>query len=209
MDRLIFVLGTPSGGTSAVAGMLSRLGVDMGQSIRSRRPYAIFEDRRVRDYACPAPEGDVTRQIIPSQRDTWRDFRAYCEMRLREAHGRPCGVKIGSTAWLGDPDPGSLPIRIVRVRRPLEHSIRSNWKYGKEQGQKAIRRAMQVTGYWACCEELCRIAPHLHVHTIDFYALLETPAIHVAGLVHALELEPEREQMRKAAAFIDGRMRNV
>lgn len=204
--RLIYVLGAPSSGTSAVAGVLHHLGVDMGPEFNSARPYQTFEDKNVLKYAKPAPAEDVSRLIMSKQRETWRDFRQYCEDRLARARG-PAGVKIGPTVWLADPDPSSLPLAIVRVLRPLEDSIRSNWNYGQEQGQDKIRRAMEVAGYWACCEALCEyIKPTV---TLDFYRLLQEPALSVAQIAGLLGLRPDRDQLAAARVFINPSMRHV
>lgn len=180
----------------------------MGPQSESKRPYPVYEDPRVaRDFRIPNKGHHVANEIVSQQDEPLRDFRGYCEMRLREANGQPCGVKIGATAWLGDPDPASLPIRIVRVLRPLEDSIRSNWRYGQEAGQAKIRRAMEVAGYWACCEALCtHVAP---VVTLDFYALLREPGTMIAQLVTLLDLEPSQEQIRAAKASVEPSMRHV
>lgn len=154
----------------------------------------------------PAPEGHIAAEIAPGRSDPLRNFRAYCEMRLSQALGR-IGVKIGANVWLGDPDPASLPVDIVRVTRPLEDSIRSNLRYGGETGQDAIRRAMQIGGYWQACEDLSRVRPP--VATVSYYDLLRDPSGAILGLAAALELKPSREQECSAREFVDASMRHV
>lgn len=228
-DRVIYVLGTPSGGTSCVAGILHHLGVDMGDVPppgAHRRPYPTFEDRR-----CARFKAEPTEAQKFIMQGGGRDFRAYLEMRLVEAKKRGTipGVKIGSAYWLGDPDPASLPVTIVKVDRPLEDSIRSDWRYQQAEytidtrdpdrllDDQRILRAAQMAGYWMAKERLCEmVEPTV---TVDFYKLLaysrkasETLVHEIAftlGLEGAAAAGEFGERASRACDFVNPEMRNV
>lgn len=206
-DRLIYVVGAPCSGTSLVAGMLHHLGVDMGEGhwLESSRPYPTFEDARCKEYVAePTPAQEF---IMGGG----RDFRAYCEMRLREANGRPCGVKIGAAYWLGDPDPKTLPVRLVHVERPLEDAILSDWKYQVAEGREdsaesRILRAAQMAGYWGAASSLCRfIRPTMG---FEYASDLDLPDVFVEQACHYLfptGSGPTAEQMDRAVDSVTPR----
>lgn len=228
-DRVILVLGAPCSGTSCVAGILRHLGVDMGEPIASDRPYETFEDsRRACQYAAEPTEAQ---QFIMGG---GRDFRAYLKFRLAEARekGTIPGVKIGAAYWLGDPDPASLPVTIVKVDRPLEDSIRSDWRYRYERAKSCvvsgqvitgtpyinqdarILRAAQMAGYWQAKERLCEIIEPAVV--VDYRALTDDPTSRLAYLSSlAIMLYEEyghkrnADQKAAAAAFVNPELRNV
>lgn len=116
-DRLIFVLGTPSGGTSCVAGILHHLGVDMGNPLPEPgvRGYVTHEDRDVSDFI---EERDGAEPAMIRQR---LDLRAYLAHRRELQPSGRLGVKGSALWWLDDTDPASLPLDIVRVLGTWKH----------------------------------------------------------------------------------------
>ena len=214
-DRLIYIAGTPSGGTSAVAGALHHLGVDMGNyTLREHvRGYAMFEDTGMSDFKI-TPEGD--RPIILRQRFRLREYIAF-----RQEHQRPgqrIGFKGSALYWLGEPDLDNLEADIVLVHRPLEHSILSDqriWSIVPKRRDdiaplttdEVIEHAAGIAGAWSAKNQLrYAIAPAAEV---KYYDLLTDPRMQLITLCHKLHLNPTDEQFTTAVQFIDPKMRNV
>ncbi|GAG08262.1 unnamed protein product, partial [marine sediment metagenome] len=155
MSKVIWVVGTPSGGTSAAAGILHHLGVDMGEPMPTMRPYLTFEDRNGRRFDRPTGEDEAVALVAGPKGG--RRFRDYLEWRLEQANGRLCGVKLGASYWMGDPDPATLPVRILKVNRPWESSVNSDAGYQlmkkfPRSVDEVVARATQMGGYWMAKE---------------------------------------------------------
>lgn len=182
--------------------------------MRSTRPYEVFEDSRAVNYKAEPTEAQ---RFIMGE---GRDFRAYLDMRLEEAKqaGRIPGVKIGSAYWLGDPDPASLPVTIVKVDRPLEDSIRSDWRYQlressgicsdrQDQDSWQILRAAQMAGYWQAKERLCEMIEP--VVRVPYAELIRTPRFWVGRLAHYCNQAATDAQATAAVNFVNPELRNV
>ena len=210
-DRLIFIAGTPAGGTSCVAGVLHHLGVDMGEITVAPgiRGYPTYEDTLIGSYKIAPPEGV---SLADGQRC---HFPEYIQHRLELADGKPAGVKCAATYWYGH-DVTGLPLNVIIVNRPLEDTVVSNvaaWKRIHDQrGEEltvyeAQAKAAAAVTYWYAKTTLRQIIRP--VIEIDFYDVLECPMDAVVALSSTLDLRPTTEQERAATRFIDPEMRNV
>lgn len=208
-DRLVFVCGTPSGGTSCIAGMLSALGVDMGESSDAPgvRGYVTHEDTAVQRFFSTKP-GDGP--PILRQRMDIRGYLAY--RRDRNPEGR-IGVKGSALWWLDDPESETLPLDIVRVTRPLEDAIRSDQRIlGGVRGPGGTREQLpwdletrvefagRIAAAWWGGEELCSLIPP--VVTVDYRAVIGDPMEYVYDLVNALKLPADVDSINRAAATV-------
>ena len=189
--------------------MLYHLGVDMGTIALgpTHKGYTSFECSDAARFTAPP---DNLAEIIAGKGGS-RDFRAYIEHRLANGKG-PQGVKIGAAYWLGDPEPWTLPIDIVRVQRPLEDSLASDAHYQDTTRKSfsaldSILRAMQMTGYWQAANVLCdMIEPKLE---LDFYETLTSPMDAIIDLSATFNLNPTRKQENAACEFADPEMRHI
>jgi hypothetical protein len=211
-ETIIYVLGTPSGGTSVAAGILHHLGVYMGNipPLPGKRGYMTFECRNARQYVPESP--NPVAEVVAGKGGS-RNFRAYLRWRLSIADSAPQGVKLGAAYWLGDPDPASLPIRILRVHRPLIDSIRSDARY-----QRAIRdsftaedhvlRCAQIAGYFVAADELClMIRPTLQLQFCN--DLLGDPTRSVKDICRSFNIHATQAQESAAISSVDPTMRHV
>lgn len=203
-DRLIYVLGTPSGGTSCVAGILHHLGVDMGDvsSEPTARGYVSFEDQRAVEFVAESPrgEGDPLLPLLGG----YRRFRDYIEVRLESARyfGVRAGVKLGSKYWLADANPETLPLEIVRVRRPWPEVLASDLKYRERvvghplDDLEQVERAAAMGGYWHAAELLAsKIPPVVEVEWSD--VLTHTMDV-VRAIYRGLNLNPSPLEIEAA-----------
>ena len=194
--KVIWVVGTPNGGTSCVAGVLHHLGVDMGDiSLEpTNREYAVFEDRQLATYKT-------------------KRFRDYLEQRLATAGGQRVGVKCGAWYWMADPAPETLPVDVVLVNRPVEDSMTSSLRRHSAETQpleelQRIRRLVGGIGEaWAAKELLTlKVRPALEV---SFRHLLLDPQREVERIAARLRLDPRQSQIREAADFVNPAMRHI
>jgi hypothetical protein len=213
-DRLIYVVGTPSGGTSAVAGVLHHLGVDMGEypSEAGMRGYTTFEDIETATFKV-TPSGHGSRVV--RQRLRMRDYIAY--RRERQRRGIRIGTKGSALWWLDEPNPEELPIDIVRVLRPIEHAIRGDARVQQIMAndhqskpawtpKRRIDRAQAIAATWAAGEMLTEvIEPVISLHFAD---LVAKPQKIIGELVNALKITPSENQIDAAALFIDPQLRH-
>jgi hypothetical protein len=200
-QTIVCVLGPFRSGTSAVAGLLHRLGVPMGTGWISRHanPGGTYEDQAL---------GDLCRRWFPERRLIARAGTAKRRNGLRRwAKTRPAlaGAKHPSLclcvpqivrAWPG--------VRFVVVDRPPAESIASLVKIGWRQH----RAASAVTRLIAARDrDLARY--HRPVIRIDYHQLLADPAAAVDQLTVFLGLTPSEDQRRDAIAWIDPSARTV
>lgn len=196
MNRIIWVVGTPNGGTSCIAGMLYHLGVDMGQvsEAPTTREYPVFEDQRLRRHSA-------------------KRFREYIGMRLVEADGKRAGVKCCSWFWMEDPHPETLPLDVVAIHRPLEHSIRSSLRRNSAPNktlaaQKAIvKRAGDIGRAWVAKELLLDI--HRPVISLKFQQVLDDPVRTAQMLDSKLRLDARGSQIKAAYNFVNSALVHI
>lgn len=211
-NPIIYVLGVPSGGTSVVAGILHHLGVNMGNIYPGidRRGYRTFECRSAKTFL-PA-QRNIVAEILAGEGGS-RDFRSYLEWRIKDAGGdTPQGVKLGAAYWVGEPDPWTLPVRILRIHRPLEDSIESDARYQVQlrddfTPEASVFRSAQMGGYYQAANVLCGMIPP--TLELDFEGVLVDPMDAIIHICHAFNLEPDEDQRQAATRFVDPEMRNV
>jgi hypothetical protein len=204
--RLIFVAGTASGGTSAVAGALHHLGVDMGKFLDRNgiRGYATYEDVQMNDYK--VKDGPGFR------------FREYVTLRQSQQTTERIGVKGAANMWIDDEDPASLEMDVLLVNRPLEDSILSDrriWAIIPEQrpdkapltARGFCQRASHVASSFAAKDLLRAVMDP--VHEIEYYDLLDDPQMEILRLGNALGLKHSEEQFQAAVRFVDPDRRHV
>lgn len=195
--KVIWVVGTPNGGTSCVAGILHHLGVDMGDvSLEpTNREYVVFEDRRLNEYKA-------------------KNFRGYLAMRINAAGGlRRVGVKCGAWYWMEDPSPETLPVQVVMVDRPVEDSMRSSLRRHHadtrplNELQEVRHKVGGIGEAWAAKVLLqLKIEPALRV---EFRRLLADPRREVERIAARLRLDPRQSQLAQAADFVNPALRHI
>lgn len=205
-NRVLWVVGTPNGGTSAVAGVLFHLGVDMGNPPASPpRTYPTFEDARIGNFR---------------MEDGRYDFRGYLEKRIAAAGpGTIPGVKVSSLFWTWYRFPLTLPVVPIFVDRPLELSIRSSHRLWEEERAARLESKIypevflaETAGHigqlWSAKERLrllCykRRFPYVGV---NFEELLGRPGEVVRYLVGRLGLPATGEDIANATDFVNPRL---
>lgn len=218
--KVILIPAVPSGGTSALAGVLHHLGVDMGEfsleAAEKKRGYEMYEDTNIR-YFCSRFE-DQYIPMAPRLLATRMRFRHYLNHRLIGTEG-PQGVKISASLCQQDEKLATLPIVTLDITRPLEDSIIADLKRAvqkdgyRDKSEKGIRivhnvRAADIAAcWWAKKELLSVIEPEL---TITFNELVRYPRKSVENIIVALqnadlgcEFLPTRKQRDKAVLFLD------
>lgn len=194
--KVIWVVGTPNGGTSCVAGVLHHLGVDMGDVslAPANREYVVFEDRRLGEYKA-------------------KHFRNYLKMRLNTAEGRRVGVKCGAWYWMEDPSPETLPVQVVLVDRPVEDSMKSSLRRHRADTrplyelQEVRHKVGGIGEAWAAKVLLqLKIEPALRV---EFRRLLADPRREVERIAARLRLDPRQSQLARAADFVNPALRHI
>lgn len=177
---LVLVVGLDGGGTSAIAGLLHHLGVDMNPSRDTDRDYAKFEDPGVLRHL-----GSV------------QEFNTYARRRLALAKGGVAGVKRPRACLLGEqPDAHLLECDIVNVVRPVEDCFRTNARYNGHDFA-AVRYTARL--WWARERLLSARAPVL---SVEFLEAVREPSLAVSRLVSALELDVTDEQATMAEGFV-------
>ncbi len=187
----VFVIGVPHGGTSAVAGVLHRLGVDMGDfRHRPRSTYDSYEDVAARPFA---------RSTFDHYPVDERGFLRYCDQREAGAYG-VWGVKTFASRLLAESSRARSVFRYVWVTRPLLETIDRD-SAGTERGpNERWLRARVLTGRLI---ESRRLASLVHpVASFSFDQLRRHPRSIVHELVDALELETSEEDIDNAIDFV-------
>lgn len=196
----IAVIGLYNSGSTAIAGVLHRLGVDIGAPFwgnsddGSRTNY--YEPRdlsaRLREWWNePEIRERVDREARLAYLADW--------MRQRAArHRGPVGAKHPLLSLCGDEiiQAWGASTRLLRAWRPEAESVgrlkARRWFPGHED---RLQRRL-----WDASEELCAQCPHLR---IDYHRLKHDPASVVREIAAYTALEPTEAQMDSAVAFID------
>jgi hypothetical protein len=215
--KLIVIPAVPSSGTSALAGVLHHLGVNMGvysleQNI-TKRGYEMFEDADIA-YFCSTFE-DAAHPMMPKLLGTRSRFRNYVNHRLiKSFEDEVIGCKIPATLATYDPDISTLPIVTLNVDRPLEDSIISDLKRLSDRGgddvdmhRRMVRSSDLAGNWWAKREILTQVEPEL---SLTFKELVTYPRKSVENIIVALqaadlgcEFLPTRKQREQAILFLD------
>ena len=184
-SHLLCVAGLPSGGTSAVAGVLHYLGVDMGRLDTHkerceraggliRRNYENFECLDYATWIATGVKGGAFN---------------YARQRLSKP-GRH-GWK-GMVWSLGLTECSELPIRVLRVNRDPDAVRKSRVRYG----QSADGAERQVEGLDRLCLQ------HPPIHTVEYDELIAAPDIIVTEIIRSLGLTPTAEQFQSAVEYV-------
>jgi hypothetical protein len=215
-DKVIYVIGTPNGGTSVVAGVLHHLGVDMGQFPLGpkTRSYTTFEDVQVARFKTP----DELKKSIDT-RVPWYpiSIRAYLQQRLKDANGKRVGVKHSCLFLLADEEPETLPILPVFVWRDLEKAIRAGQKFWKDERGDVIaeqkhphlfctHQAGPIARSWVGMQTLREMFPDSTQYYFD--NILRNAEDWIKHMVCELDLEVSPEQFQKALEFVNPNLRH-
>lgn len=190
----ILVMGVPRSGTSAVAGVLHHLGVNMGRSLEANawNERGFFQDA---DF-----EAAITR-ALPSWFPEWQLFPGQEIESLARSRSGLWGVKSNRMAYVLDSFMrGAGEVKIITTSRPRSESIASfaaRSGKGKEHSSQEISRCESaiVAGMKAC-----GVSPVL---TVDYDSLLKSPADSVAEIASVVGVEATAE----AVTWIDETLR--
>ena len=206
MGRCITVVGTHSSGTSLVAGVLHRLGVDMGDTLYRpdhNNPLGYYEDaelvelnRKVVDWMQPRKVA-----FLPE------DARAYRKLIRDRAHKHLWGVKdprlcLVGQRWLNALEDERVPWRLVLVVRSADASTES--LMARERLSR--RRAAAITkvhldGMWSMYFQ------HFERALIICYGtMLERPTETIERLAEFVGVEPTKDGWLAAKGFVHPEM---
>jgi hypothetical protein len=204
-DRvLVAVLGQFRGGTSAVAGVLHTLGVDMGSGwpkLRSNQN-GTYEDRVLAKLCRRAyHEPDLTRRL---------KHEVIRRRLAKYVRSRPLGT-VGvkhPTLCLMVPQiiKACDNVRFIAVERPIAESVRSirkrMWRWSEQQAEEGTKRliAARDRELAKCGKPVLRIAYH---------DLLANPRKVVDMLIKFCGISPGRKAIDAAIAFVDSNLRTV
>lgn len=200
--KYLLIVGLPSGGTSAVAGVFHRLGINMGLRLAGaygERKYSRYEDLRLH-------------ALQKLQWHTNPDVLADGVVRLateRQKEDRPVGGKLPWLVRLDRCTLGALErvaevVDLIRVHRPLEDVKVSYDRYEPNRHNDTNRFVMNR---WKMLESLCvRWKPRM---VVDYNTLVGDTGAVVAGIVAKLGLEVTPEQVADAVAFVSPEKQHV
>ena len=218
--KLIVIPAVPSSGTSALAGVLHHLGINMGvyslENQEQKRGYQMFEDKEIGLFCSQfSPEHIPMAPKLMSIRCRWRH---YVNHRFMGSDG-PQGCKLPATLMIQDDDITSLPVVYLDVTRPLEDSISSDIKKIVKKGEydrndirsvqtlHMIRSADIAANWWVKKEIFAQVEPEL---SLTFKELVTHPRKSVENIIVALqgaelgcEFLPTRKQRQQAILFLD------
>ncbi len=213
MEQLIIIPTQPSSGTSALAGVLYKLGVDMG-SVRAKkqehkRGYKMYEDDDVGKFG---EHLDIPRNRVGKILAYGFHMRKYVYYRLDKPGGIK-GSKIPAVWCIADSDIGSLPIVTMDVTRPLEVSLEADmetWrrknpgKYDGNAGLLETHRVLRSTDLASCyVAKDVLFGYHKPIFSTTFDDLITERVAKVDEIVQVLNLNPEQRQVQNAVNFLD------
>lgn len=212
----VWVIGLHRSGSSVTAGILHKLGVNMGNRLIGfeNRGTGGFEARGLakiceRAYPFPATEPAVDPAV------TKRQLRAWLDHRMREAahRGTLAGGKYPHLCFLVDMlielEPES---RFIHIDRPLEESIRSltdrsekarGWLRATPEQCEHLQRALDASKR----DALARVSPD-RVLTLHYHELLVDAASPIDWIIEFLGLQVRVEQRQAAIALVEPSRRN-
>jgi len=212
---LLLIPAVPSSGSSALAGVLHHLGVNMGnvntKEAEDGRGYDMFEDADTSKFTFrPNREPDV---YIGKLTSTVLRVRSYVNYRLWNDEG-PIGAKIPGVLCVYDPELETVPIITLNIHRPLEQciasdratSIRQN-RYDPIKGDMdkvwAANR-MRASDMGSCLAGKMDVFNiHEPVVNLSFDELINEKEEMVPQIAKACGLEPSDEQLQTAIDFLD------
>lgn len=210
----VVVVGLPTGGTSVTAGMLDRLGVQMGDwplTGRTRfgripkRPYDTYECPLSRAIVVRAWQGNQVAKTLPIE-DAMRDYKRYWALREERSPGLHHGLKHARQLYLADAPDGWLEdqgLTVVSVYRPSEEArsrdkayITSQWTKTRGDFMTEVERLRD--------KFLERVPPAV---TLDFNNLRKPghAKLWAAHMAQKLGLEPSPQRIEWAASLVKPR----
>ncbi len=213
MNKILIIPAVPSSGTSALAGVFSKLGIDMGshreKQAKKLRGYKMYEDAYMYDYQVnPDPLTAKSGKITATK----FHIREYLEFRLKQP-GKFKGAKLPAVWCIGHSCLSSLPILAVDIIRPLEVSMEAdmeNWRRmhpGKYDGEPhfmiahEILRGADMGSCHAAKKILFRHCPPVISMTFDNLLKHKEEIVH--GIVETLKLPSDEKQIKDAINFLD------
>ena len=211
--KLILIPAVPSSGTSALAGVLHNLGVNMGNTEDSvdKRGYDMYEDLDVSKYSFrPNREADY---FFGKLSATVLRFRGYINYRLWKDEDL-VGAKIPAVLCLYDNDIASLPIVTLNVHRSFEKSVASDRKTMIKTGKyKSISgnidaiiaaNRMRASDMGTCfVAKMDLFKYHEPIVNLTFDELVEEREEMVPQIASTLGLSTTDEQIQNAINFLD------
>lgn len=217
-DReLILIPAVPSSGTSALAGVLYHLGVNMGvinaEENMKKRGYVMFEDADTWKYCSLAYEDPDDKVLGRLSRTTFR-VRSYINYRFINDPPGPIGAKIPGVLCTHDPDLSSLPIITLDVYRHFEKCVASDrktmFKLGRYDDIKDSPELithfnkLRAADLGACVAgKMDILTNHDPLVSVTFDELVANKEEIVPKIAETLELESTEEQIQAAVDFLD------
>lgn len=219
--KLILIPAVPSSGTSALAGVLHHLGVNMGaidgDGSLKKRGYEMYEDTDVWKFCAVMQKDHPFHESVGKLSRTALRLRSYINYRFMNDPPGPIGAKIPAVLCLYDPDVPSLPIITLDVWRLFERCLVSDQKIMMNMGRfEKIKdsweavchfRKLRAGDLGACVEAKMNLFNyHTPIFQIQFDDLVAKSEECVNNLVEKLNNEgiyPTDEQVESAIKFID------
>ena len=217
-DRDLFLIpAVPSSGTSALAGVLHHLGVNMGnvepEKNIEKRGYVMYEDSDTWKYCTLQQEDPLKVDNGRLSRTAFR-FRSYINYRFMNDPPGPIGAKIPGVLCIHDPELESLPIITLNVYRQFEKCIASDrktmWNAGKYDKIKDNPdlvmhfNKLRAADLGACVAgKMDLLTIHEPIVNITFDELVGNKEEVVPLIAGACELECTDEQIKSAIDFLD------
>lgn len=214
MGRCILILGIPRSGTSAVAGALWHLGVDMGsghlQQADANNPTGYFEDRRWQA-ANKAISGPNYGHRQPEEISNGQAERYQALVELYDAK-HLWGMKdprlcfTAQFIWPLLEEPYIVAVRRSPVASARSLCLHSELNY-KKRYRMSIRQAEALRDLWSMALAVRLQEFEGSQMTVQYEDLVNNPTVTLRGLgqfvFRGLDLEPD---YKAARAFIDPRL---
>lgn len=220
--RAIFIPAVPSSGSSCAAGVLQKLGVSMGKRNHAawmvQRGYEMYEDKMFWHFGAQYNTDGIQLERVADSHFRIRDYVNY---RFINEPEQRCGFKGPAPWFFDDPDPTSLPLDILQVRRPLEDSIKADYMRNQRRQERRadidsppdplmVRlRAGSLATCWMASQQIDNIdgvEPRL---AVDYYELVADTERVVGQIAEAFDLEPTSEQFAAAVQFVRPELRTI
>lgn len=212
--EFIAVLGIHSSGSSALAGVLYHLGVDLGDRLtgyygNDPNKSCGFEAEglaRICEQCIPFPttKHAVKRQVL------WNKLRVWINGRRKKglALGVPVGGKYPMLCRCGAQLMNICQDKLILVHidRPLEDSIVS---LIKREGHRHPPELLRAHQQWLHEGKEWLLKEHGKHITIAYDELVRNPAPQVQRLIGYLNLSPSQEQLNKALQYPDPSKKHV
>ena len=228
-QKCVVVLGPPRSGTSLTAGILSKMGVDMGniRPLDTQNPTGYFEDKdflslidKIYEAAQPGSNGFNPPCIenILAQKDRFDEkIGQLVQHRLSACKSAIWGWKAVGTSFTIDLFLPHLvsPHFVAVLRHPLD-TAHSAIKYSKSKFKTYeplnLLQALAVCNlYYRHIFSFLEQHPELPTTFVSFEEIVENPIHQVRKLCHFLELGPTDGQWEAAKDFVasKGRMKRL